>query len=229
MAFFQLGNKEIGETISKVEYSKNYFSEKEFRGAVLYLAEADGFMSQKMATLFVRDIKLWAKNPSMLPGASWASYHPRYANWKNENYPHRGPWFRTGLLLGALGHVRKPGIGQTVGFSDKFTVSRHGYGNKGPEVSGAYTAGEMASRLEYGHSGMFDTPARPLFGPALKLFLRTHYSQALDVAEKAISQAHSKYYQPEKTKSTTPNVGRAIKGFVKKEIDKKINSLNKGE
>lgn len=174
------------------------------RRLIAYLCDGakGGYFSKGLQAVFINRVQYWAENPNELPGLSWAAYSEPYEEWKNSKYPGRGPWVRTGLLMKNLVSLKSGRFGATVGFNPNVTAHQEGFGKDSFVPYGSkVNLPELAQNLEYGQPNYPGMPPRPLIGPALNYFVRSHLpsmERAVEKGIEAIAKKHERIPQGKK-------------------------------
>jgi len=188
----------VGEVNKSLAFTKRHLSG--MRNCVLYLSKGagGGYMTNKARQMFVASLRYYIDHPDELRGANWAPYSDKYKEWKAKEYPGKGMWKRTGQLQRLIKPLNLKATGQSVGIDPKPTSHLHTYGKKLQRGAGKMPVAEVARRMEFGWrggDGSSPMPARPLFAPVLKQFMRDEFPQALRAVEKSIFKTHEKFFQ----------------------------------
>lgn len=183
------------------------------RRLIAYLCDGanGGYFSRALQVVFINRVQHWAKNPNELPGLNWEPYSEHYEEWKRNKYPGKGPWIRSGLLIDNLISIRSGRFGATVGFNPNVTAHQEGFGTNAFRSYGSgVKLSELAQNIEYGQPNYPGMPPRPLIGPSLNQFLRTHLPSMERAAEAGIRKIALKHERiPEGKKNIISGAGIA--------------------
>lgn len=146
--------------------------------------KTSGYFSPAAGAILVHLIKDEINNSSI----SQPDYSESYKKWKKGSaYSGKSFWFRTGAIGKSVIYTRSSGYKGMIGFDKRMKTERIGFG-KGDyrQDSSKYSIEKVASMLEFGSTGKYGMPARPVFSPMTKIFLSNSFPKLVDRTQKIL-------------------------------------------